>query len=370
MKSLVSIPTVRNPEVISDYAKNAQIHSFDTGSLYFLIITEDHSDKATYKKELVKNGLEGEVMGLSERDSFMKQNKILEYSDLIPKRSHAETSFGLVYMLANNEFEYGIFIDDDTKPINSHDYFGCHLKNLEFSGKIDSISSNNNWVNVLYQTFNQHKLYPRGYPYSKMGEKIEVKKKEISKGGIYLSHGLWTNVPDLDAIRILMDGDLNGQAKTRLDEKHFKENFVAEKASFQTVCSMNLAFRREIIPAFYQFPMDDNPYKVGRFDDIWSGLVVKAVLDNIDGYIMNGAPLCQHNKAPRSTFKDVSSESPGYESNEFISDTIKSVKFEGSNISEMSDKIGEALEKEGRTEFTKYCGRYLRRWVELCQKLQ
>jgi len=35
---------------------------------------------------------------------------------------------------------------------------------------------------------------------------------------------------------------------------------------------MNLAFRREVIPAFYQLPMDDNEWEVGRFDDIWSGV--------------------------------------------------------------------------------------------------
>lgn len=354
--------------MISDYAKNAELHKFDTNGLYFLIITEDHADKSAYKRELKENGLEGEVMGLSEREEFMKENRISEYSDLIPKKSHAETSFGLVYMWLNKEFEHGFFIDDDTKPINSFDYFGDHLKNLNFTGEIESVSSNNNWVNVLYQTFGQHKLYPRGYPYGKMGEKIEIKKKRVSKEKIYLSHGLWTNVPDLDAIRILMDGDLNGQARTRLTEKHYKGNFITEKGNFQTVCSMNLAFRREIIPAFYQFPMDDNPYKIGRFDDIWSGLVVKEVVDRLEGYILNGYPLCEHNKAPRSTFKDVSSESPGYESNEHFSETIKGMKMEDMDVTQMSYKIAEKLEKEGKTEFLRYCGGYVRRWVELCEK--
>ena len=167
-----------------------------------------------------------------------------------------------------------------------------------------------------------------------------------------------------------MDGDLNGQAKTRLSEKHFTGNFLAEKGNYQTVCSMNLGFRREIIPAFYQFPMDDNPFKIGRFDDIWSGLVVKAVVDQLGGYILNGYPLCQHNKAPRSTFKDVSAEAPGYESNEFFSETLSGISLEGMDVNQMSEKIAETMEREGRTEFIKYCGKYLRRWVELCEKTE
>jgi len=42
---------------------------------------------------------------------------------------------------------------------------------------------------------------------------------------------------------------------------------------------MNLAFRQEVVPAFYQFPMDDNRWDVGRFDDIWSGLTLKRACD-------------------------------------------------------------------------------------------
>ena len=346
------------------------MHKFDITNTFFLIITEDSADKKAYRKELCAAGIEGEVMGATEREAFLKENGMGEYSDLIPKRSHAETSFGLIYQWLNREFEYGLFIDDDTSPIDHIDYFGRHIENLNFAGKIDAVSSDKRWVNVLYQTFENHGLYPRGYPYSKMNENNKVSKKQISRGKIFISHGLWTNVPDLDAIRILMDGDLNGQAKTRLTEKHFGGNFVVEKGNFQTVCSMNLAFRREIIPAFYQFPMDDNPYKIGRFDDIWSGLVAKAAIDGLDGYVMNGYPLCVHNKAARNTFKDVASESLGYESNEFFSETVSEAQPKTGNVIDTTKGIAQRLADDGKTEFTKYCGRYLQRWVELCEKTQ
>jgi hypothetical protein len=370
MRCLVSIPSIRNPAVISEYARNAELHKFDLRDAFFLMITEDSADKASYKRELGAAGLDGEVMGAAEREAFMRENGIIEYLDLIPKRSHAETSFGLIYQWLNKKFEYGFFIDDDTSPIDHIDYFGSHLSNLNFSGEVDSVSSDKGWVNVLHQTFEEHRLYPRGYPYSKMNEKNSIGKANVPEGKVLISQGLWTNVPDLDAIRILMDGDLNGQAKTRLAERHFRGNFVAEKGNFQTVCSMNLSFRREIIPAFYQFPMDDNPYKIGRFDDIWSGLVAKAVADRAGGYIMNGYPLCTHNKAARSTFKDVALESPGYESNEFFSETVGNAQPREGSAIEVSRGIAQELSIRGKTDFTRYCGEHLGRWVDLCEETQ
>ncbi len=110
-------------------------------------------------------------------------------------------------------------------------------------------------------------------------------------------------MPDLDAVRILMDGDLEGQAQTRTDFDDFDGDFVAEPGQYLTVCSMNLAFEREVIPAFYQLPMDDNEWEVGRFDDIWSGVFLKRAADVLGKDIVTGYPLCEHNKAARPTFE-------------------------------------------------------------------
>lgn len=371
-KSLVVIPSVRNPKVISDYVKNARIYGFDTNSLFFLILIENFSDKLSYVNELKVNDLEGVVLNQKDRDKFLADKKIIKFNKLIPKRSHAETSFGLIYLALNKEFEYGFFIDDDTKPDNNYNFFEQHINNLNFTGKITEVSSNFKWVNVLYQNFSRTKLYPRGYPYSKMGEDIKLKPVKLNKKSIWVSQGLWTNIPDLDAIRILMDGDLNGQAKTILNRNDFKENFTVAKENFLTVCSMNLAFRRSVIPFFYQLPMDDNPYKIGRFDDIWSGLIAKKVLDSLDKRIISGFPLCQHNKAPRSTFKDINSEAPGYESNEYISRDLSKLNLNQDSSTSIVDntiKIAINLRDKGSTDFIRYCGGKLLEWANLINKI-
>ncbi|APW97619.1 alpha-1 4-glucan-protein synthase [Halobiforma lacisalsi AJ5] len=324
----VVVPTIREYECMRSYFENAREHGFDLSRLHVVLVTEDFCETDEMERMLEEEDVSGEVFDGSRREEWYAEHGVEEYEHVVPAASHAETSFGLLYMWANDEFEYGFFIDDDTLPHPEEDFFGTHMQNLAFEGEIESVSSDENWVNVLYQNADEHGLYPRGYPYSAMDETVETGTTEIEGGQVVASQGLWTNVPDLDAVRILMDGDLEGQAQTRTTADDFGEDFVAERGNYLTVCSMNLAFRREVIPAFYQLPMDDNEWEVGRFDDIWSGVFLKRACDVLGKRIYNGAPLCEHNKAPRSTFDDLNNEVPGLELNEHLWRVIDSVEPE------------------------------------------
>ncbi|SFB82714.1 Reversibly glycosylated polypeptide [Halobiforma haloterrestris] len=324
----VVVPTIREYECMRSYFENAREHGFDLSRLHVVLVTEDFCETDEMERMLEEEDVSGEVFDGSRREEWYAEHGVEEYEHVVPAASHAETSFGLLYMWANDEFEYGFFIDDDTLPNPEEDFFGTHMENLAFEGEIESVSSDENWVNVLYQNADEHGLYPRGYPYSAMDETVETGTTEIEGGQVVASQGLWTNVPDLDAVRILMDGDLEGQAQTRTTADDFGEDFVAERGNYLTVCSMNLAFRREVIPAFYQLPMDDNEWNVGRFDDIWSGVFLKRACDVLGKRIYNGAPLCEHNKAPRSTFDDLNNEVPGLELNEHLWRIIDSVEPE------------------------------------------
>jgi hypothetical protein len=310
----VIAPTVRNPEFIREYIANARANGFETDRLHVVLVTEDFCDKESMRDTLDELGVVGKVFGGTERDDWYEQMGIGKYSDLVPAASHAETSFGLLYLWANPRFEYGVFLDDDTRPHEDFDFFGTHLDHLGSRKTVEHVSSDEQWVNVLYQNFDEHGLYPRGYPYSAMDETVRTEHRKTNE--IIATQGLWTDIPDLDAVRILMDGDLRGQAKTRTTADDFDGNFAAAEGNYLTVCSMNLAFRREVVPAFYQMPMDDNDWDIGRFDDIWSGLTLKKAADMLDKTVLNGYPLCVHEKAERSTFSDLNNEVPALELNE------------------------------------------------------
>ncbi|PSQ41332.1 alpha-1 4-glucan-protein synthase [Halobacteriales archaeon SW_5_68_122] len=345
----VIVPTVREPECVRAYVENARNHGFDTDRLRFLLVTEEFCDVAGMEAMLEDLGVDGEVFDGPRREAWFEARGLAEYADLIPAASHAETSFGLLYLWAG-EFEYGFLIDDDTLPHEEYDFFGRHLRNLAFEGEMEAVASDENWVNVLYQNADEHGLYPRGYPYSAMDETVETEPVEVDD--IVASQGLWTNVPDLDAVRILMDGDLEGQAQTRTSAADFDGDFVAARGNYLTVCSMNLAFRREVVPAFYQLPMDDNEWDVGRFDDIWSGVFLKRACDVLGKRIYNGAPLCEHNKAPRSTFSDLHNEVAGLELNEHLWELIDGVGADADSYAGVFEAMGETLADGGFEAYT------------------
>ena len=366
------VPTIRNPECMREYFDNARDHGFDLDRLFVVLITEDFCDSESMRAMLDEEDVDGAVFDERAREEWYDEHGISAFSHLVPAASHAQTSFGLLYLWAG-DYDYGVFIDDDTAPHDDVDFFGTHMDNLAFEGEIERVRSDENWVNVLYQNEDDHGLYPRGYPYAAMDETVETDTTEVER--VAASQGLWTNVPDLDAVRILMDGDLQGQAQTRTSGADFDGDFVAADGHYLTVCSMNLAFRREVVPAFYQLPMDDNAWDVGRFDDIWSGLFLKRACDVLGGKIYNGDPLCEHNKAPRSTFSDLTNEVHGLELNEHVWEEIDAVGDDADSYREvfraMADRLAEGDYDDWENgAFLNHCGEYMRDWLDCLAALR
>ena len=389
----VVMPTIREPEAIRSYVANARAHGFDTDRLHVTLVTESFCDTAEMERMLDALGVEGRVFDGPAREEWFHEQGVGRYRHLIPAASHAQTSFGLLYAYERGS-EVVVFLDDDTRPRGDRDFFGTHLANLGYEGEVTALDSDERWVNVLHESFDEHGLYPRGYPYSAMGETVERERVAVESDTVLASQGLWTNVPDLDAVRILNDGDLDGQAQTRLEPDDYGTDFVAARGSYLTVCSMNLAFRREVIPAFYQLPMDDNPWDVGRFDDIWSGLFLKRAADLLGGWVYTGDPLCRHDKAPRSTFGDLANEAPGLELNEHVwrvidradpfADASRGIAGRNSDVSRdhtdptASHAVGRAMatqlteagdEDWENAEFLRYCGEYFHDWLDCLSAL-
>jgi hypothetical protein len=360
----VVVPTIREWECVREYVANAREHGH-LDRLFFVLVTEEFCDTEGMRAMLDEEGVEGRVFDGADREAWYEAQGVEEYADLVPAASHAETSFGLLYLWAHDRFDYGVFIDDDTLPHDT-DYFGTHYRNLEHTGETLAVESDERWVNVLYQNVDDHGLYPRGYPYSAMDEAVTETTETVDH--VVASQGLWTNVPDLDAVRILMDGDLQGQARTRTTRADYGDDFVAATGNYLTVCSMNLAFRREVVPAFYQLPMDDNPWDVGRFDDIWSGVFLKRAADLMGHHVYNGTPLCEHNKAPRSTFDDLNNEVPALELNEHVWHIVDGAGADADSYAEAFGAMADALvdhdEEYNNAEFLTYVGEHMRRWLD------
>jgi len=114
---------------------------------------------------------------------------------------------------------------------------------------------------------------------------------------------------------------------------------------------------------------------VGRFDDIWSGVFLKRACDVLGKRIYNGAPLCEHNKAPRSTFGDLNNEVPGLELNEHLWEIVDDTAADADSYAGVFEEMGTEL-AEGDFEqyengaFFNYVGEYMLDWLAALDELR
>jgi len=345
MKTCVIVPTIRKFDGWHKYSDNFR----KNGNKYDLLIVgeEDNTNKDTMP--------EGEFWGLREREKWFSDHGVEQFTDLIPKKAHAETSFGLLVAFERNEYDMIIFIDDDTLPFGDADFIGAHWKNLE--SKPMFLKSSNGWLNAIDPFQNKH--YPRGYPY-KCRAPSQVQSVD-GDGFVVVNQGLWQNVPDFNAVDYLHWGSRDLCKPC---------DFAAANGNWLTVCSMNLAFRPEIIPAFYQLPMRENG--VDRFDDIWSGVFLKKAADVLGHVITTGNPMCVHNKFTRNIFDDIRAEVIGLEINENLFGALERINLEHKTYLENYEQIARQLDSAPfgkQREYVEFLKSKMLRWTELVKKI-
>ena len=119
-------------------------------------------------------------------------------------------------------------------------------------------------------------LLRRGMPYHGLYREIEC----------VINHGLWTKVPDFDAI-------------TQLSNSRFRKAFetvdqVMPVGFYFPMCGMNLAFKPQIIPAMYFLLMGQRNWPFDRFGDIWCGIFLKKICDHLGLGVKSGCPIVEH----------------------------------------------------------------------------
>ncbi len=256
-KVFLVIPTIRNLNFLKSWAGEFKNLS--------LVVVEDHPVKQIRIPD--KNFAAVYHYCWENIDSDMGKN-----SWIFSRHNSGIRSYGFLkaYELGASRI---ITLDDDCYP-EEDDFTAKHLSNLEF--KIPG-----GWIN----TYPDPKwMYTRGIPYSVRGKIKTV-----------ISHGLWCGAIDLDAkteIRLPKLLNENCYPPTR--------NIIPFNY-FYPMCSMNLAFRREITPLMY-FPtmgkdQGGKAWPYDRYDDIWAGLFSKKVIDHLGLGVISGSPIIRHRKA-------------------------------------------------------------------------
>lgn len=198
-----------------------------------------------------------------------------EYEDLIYNFNDGVRNLGFAKAWKDGN-DIFISLDDDVLP--NGDTIQDHLDVLNTRQPISYINSTDD-------------IYMRGFPYWARTE-----------AEVVFSHGLWHGVYDFDASTQLVLGTPQ--------PKHRK--MPIPKGALMPVCVMNVAFKRQVLPYYYQAPM----YKdINRFADIWSGWEVKKWIDKNNLCMVNGYATVNHNRAS-NPFVNLVKEAKGVGINE------------------------------------------------------
>lgn len=194
-----------------------------------------------------------------------------------------------------------ITLDDDCYPVGT-DFLDTHVRNL-------TLTAPDRW----YGTFpHPDFICTRGFPY-----------RVRNKYPVMISHGLWSRNLDLDG--------LSQKKHPGLDIHPYPPflSFVPQGKYFP-MCSMNLAFRREMTPLMF-FPLmgkdpDGNPWGFDRFDDIWAGIFAKKIMDHLGYAVANGSPFVEHRKASDADV-NIRKEKTGLKINEQLWQWVDGVRL-------------------------------------------
>lgn len=246
-----------------------------------IIVVEDNEHK-TFDLSEFKN-----VIHFSHEDI---ENDLGEHSWIIPRKTSAIASYGF-YKAYKMGADVVIKIDDDLL-VRESGFIEKHIENLFTPRSLF-------WVNV----FEGNGVYPRGFPYTER-TRLTV-----------LNYGLADNILDLDAPTQIL-----GQ-----NSKISQRQQAIPYGSYFPLCGMNVAFLRDIIPAYY-FLLQGGEYGIDRYDDIWSGVFLKKITDHLNHVISVGEPIVTHNKLS-DPITNLEKESGGIDINECLWQEVNEIKL-------------------------------------------
>ncbi len=354
--------------------KNLKALNADENEDLKVLIIDEGSENVRKRNNKYLGNITHEYFGPRERKEWFRTrfgSSYERYLSLIPRRCHAETSFGFLVAYEENA-DIVLELDDDVY-INKN-FIQEHIESLINENGV-TVYAPGKWYNTMENLVLNKKsnVYPRGHPYEPSTR--EENYSWVRKGGkCVLNMGLWLLHPDLDALTIVYHSGLDGTCGIRSKECG-REKVVIGRGTYFAICSMNTSFKTQVIPAFYQLYM--NTLGIDRFDDIWSGLFLKKITDHLGEKTCLGKPLGFHQKRSRDTFEDLRKELEGLTINEKIWRIVDEAELFSKSYPDCYLELTTCIEKSIKKKvndplhikFLKLQTEKMRRWVEVIDKL-
>lgn len=314
MRAAIVVPTIREKLIVS-FVQAWK----DAFSNHLVIVIEDNPER-TFDVSLpnVQHYCWLDIDKELGRDSW-----------IIPRRTDCVRSYGY-FKAFTAGVDLIVTLDDDCYPLGDR-FIERHYEKLSQPGNEDA------WVST------GQGLLPRGVPYQ-----VRQRGSEC-----LINHGLWSNVPDLDAVTQLLNG--------RLSQQFNPIEQVIPRGKFYPMCGMNLAFQPKIIPAMY-FLLMGKEWPFDRFGDIWCGIFSKRICDHLGFAVRSGEPRIEHQRAS-SVWTNLRKEMPGYEVNEALWHAVDSVVLTKDTVRDCYKELAEKLPMSG--EYWEKLRRAMTIWAEL-----
>ncbi|HEY7568890.1 MAG TPA: hypothetical protein VH762_15030 [Gemmatimonadaceae bacterium] len=237
---------------------------------------------------------------------------------IIPRKTDCVRSYGY-FKAWQLEPDMMITLDDDCYPNEGQtDFVATHW------ARLNTVGEANAWVSTV------DGIIPRGVPYEPQNTQ--------RRRPCVLNHGLWNNVPDFDAPTQLLH--------IRYPRELSWTDRTIPVGSYFPMCGMNVAIRREAIPAFYFLLMGLDKYGFDRFGDIWAGVILKKIADHLGHCINSGSPAIKHLRAS-NVWANLRKEAPGLGINETFWANVDAVPLRGSTFRDCYREIANGLTLEG-----------------------
>jgi hypothetical protein len=317
MRAGVVVPTIRGNN-ITEFLRNWENEFSD----HLVIVIEDNPEKTfEVPGENVCHFCWRDIDSALGHDAW-----------IIPRRTDCVRSFG--YLKAYEEgVDMIVTLDDDCYP-NGSDFLRQHYE------KLSCRTNQCAWVST------GRGLPPRGMPYYHQDREVQC----------VINHGLWSTVPDLDAVTQVVNA--------RLNQKFEPVEQVIPRGMFFPMCGMNLAFKPYMAPAMY-FLLMGKDWPFDRFGDIWCGIFAKRICDHLGFAVCSGRPQIDHRRAS-NVWTNLRKESSTYEANETLWRAVDSVVLTKGCIRECYQELSDKLPLVG--EYWNQLRTAMNIWADLFPK--
>jgi hypothetical protein len=223
--------------------------------------------------------------------SWQDRRRMLSDRDIsIPKRNGACRDFGFYIAWKESDDDVVIALDDDC--VVHEGFREAALKSLSDAPRPALMNDSLHCSVLDLFADTPQNLFPRGFPYSARCNYHRSTFTPPQSRSVKFSLGLWRGIFDVNAI-----DKLQGPSWSHPDAKLQHESVLVPPGRLISVCSGNMQFRREVLPAVYQLPMHVEAlpgWVVDRYGDIWCGFILKTLMDLRGDAMAVGGPLVDH----------------------------------------------------------------------------